>query len=238
MLPVRNGIGPSCVGLPAGPWPSLLAFLVQRFPAISADAWVQRMARGDVVDEAGQARAEAVHIARISGRIDRGVAAAMEGAGETDDVDLFRMAVRAVILARHLQRPLDRLGAGIGEEDVVEALGRDDGLPRVDVHALHAGFGECGHIRQGLQTRGAPVSQCPQLARFDMLQDRGRARSHGVDLPAQQVGHRRRWPHQARGAGDRRAPLALGAAPRVVLYRYKYIPLGNAFRPQDPRRAR
>ena len=55
MLPVRNGIGPSCVGLPAGPWPSLLAFLVQRFPAISADAWVQRMARGDVVDEAGQA---------------------------------------------------------------------------------------------------------------------------------------------------------------------------------------
>ena len=37
MLPVRNGIGPSCVGLPAGPWPSLLAFLVQRFPAISAD---------------------------------------------------------------------------------------------------------------------------------------------------------------------------------------------------------
>lgn len=55
MLPVRNGIGPSCVGLPAGPWPSLLAFLVQRFPAISADTWVQRMARGDVVDEAGQA---------------------------------------------------------------------------------------------------------------------------------------------------------------------------------------
>ena len=48
MLPVRRGIGPSCVGLPAGPWPSLLAFLVQRFPAISADAWVQRMARGEV----------------------------------------------------------------------------------------------------------------------------------------------------------------------------------------------
>ena len=46
MLPVRRGIGPSCVGLPAGPWPSLLAFLVQRFPAISADTWVQRMARG------------------------------------------------------------------------------------------------------------------------------------------------------------------------------------------------
>lgn len=55
MLPVRNGVGPSCVGLPAGPWPNLLAFLVQRFPAISADTWVQRIARGDVVNEAGQA---------------------------------------------------------------------------------------------------------------------------------------------------------------------------------------
>jgi tRNA pseudouridine32 synthase/23S rRNA pseudouridine746 synthase len=54
MLPVRNGLGPSVVGLPAGQWDNLLAFLVHRFPAIPAAEWTARMARGDVVDEAGR----------------------------------------------------------------------------------------------------------------------------------------------------------------------------------------
>jgi tRNA pseudouridine32 synthase/23S rRNA pseudouridine746 synthase len=53
--PMRDGVGPSCVGLPAGPWPTLLDFLVQRFPGVAAEVWRQRMARGDVVDEHGQA---------------------------------------------------------------------------------------------------------------------------------------------------------------------------------------
>lgn len=54
MLPVRDGVGASQVGLPEGPWPTLLDFLVQRFPAIPAAQWCERMACGDVVDEAGR----------------------------------------------------------------------------------------------------------------------------------------------------------------------------------------
>lgn len=53
--PVRNGVGPGCIGLPAGSWPTMLDFLVQRFPAIARDVWQQRMAQGDVVDEHGAA---------------------------------------------------------------------------------------------------------------------------------------------------------------------------------------
>jgi tRNA pseudouridine32 synthase / 23S rRNA pseudouridine746 synthase len=53
--PTRDGVGPSCVGLPAGNWATLLDFLVQRFPAQSAATWHARMAQGLVCDEHGQA---------------------------------------------------------------------------------------------------------------------------------------------------------------------------------------
>ncbi len=36
-LPTRDGVGPSCVGLPAGPWSTIADFLIERFPAISRD---------------------------------------------------------------------------------------------------------------------------------------------------------------------------------------------------------
>ncbi len=51
--PHRNGVGPSCVGLPPGPWPTMLDFFAERFPAISRAVWQQRMAQGLVVDEHG-----------------------------------------------------------------------------------------------------------------------------------------------------------------------------------------
>jgi len=54
-LPTKNGVGPSCVGLPAGKWPTVLDFLVERFPAIARTVWLQRMAAGEVVDEFGLA---------------------------------------------------------------------------------------------------------------------------------------------------------------------------------------
>lgn len=54
-LPTKNGVGPSCVGLPAGDWPTVLDFLVERFPAIARSTWLQRMAAGEVVDEFGSA---------------------------------------------------------------------------------------------------------------------------------------------------------------------------------------
>lgn len=52
--PTHNGLGPSCVGLPAGSWPTLLDFLKERFPNVSPQTWLDRMARGDVIDELGQ----------------------------------------------------------------------------------------------------------------------------------------------------------------------------------------
>ncbi len=50
---MRDGVGPSCVSLPAGPWATMLDFLVQRFPGVAAEVWQQRLLQGDVVDEQG-----------------------------------------------------------------------------------------------------------------------------------------------------------------------------------------
>lgn len=50
---MRDGVGPSCVSLPTGPWATMLDFLVQRFPGVAAEVWQQRLLQGDVVDEQG-----------------------------------------------------------------------------------------------------------------------------------------------------------------------------------------
>jgi tRNA pseudouridine32 synthase/23S rRNA pseudouridine746 synthase len=52
-LPTRDGVGPSCVGLPQGHWPTIVEFLIERFPAISREAWIARVEAGDVIDEHG-----------------------------------------------------------------------------------------------------------------------------------------------------------------------------------------
>lgn len=52
--PTRQGIGPSCVSVPTGPWPTLLDFLLVRFPGVTKQSWLERMARGDVMDSQGQ----------------------------------------------------------------------------------------------------------------------------------------------------------------------------------------
>ena len=54
-LPLRDGVGASSIVLPAGDWPSVLAFLLQRFPDIDATVWRQRTARCELVDDAGHA---------------------------------------------------------------------------------------------------------------------------------------------------------------------------------------
>ena len=51
--PPRDGVGPSAVALPAGPWPTVLAFLCARLPQVGADEWQARMARGNVLDPTG-----------------------------------------------------------------------------------------------------------------------------------------------------------------------------------------
>ena len=52
--PNRNGVGASCVVLPAGPWTLLIDFLPQRFPGVSTDTWLQRLHAGDVIDDQGR----------------------------------------------------------------------------------------------------------------------------------------------------------------------------------------
>ncbi|QJC55813.1 Ribosomal large subunit pseudouridine synthase A [Polaromonas vacuolata] len=52
-LPSRDGVTPSCVSLPAGNWPTMADFFFERFPAISAQTWLERMAQGLMVDEFG-----------------------------------------------------------------------------------------------------------------------------------------------------------------------------------------
>jgi tRNA pseudouridine32 synthase / 23S rRNA pseudouridine746 synthase len=55
-LPTRDGVGPSCVGLPpAGPWTTMVQFLQERFAAIAPQEWARRMAAGEVLDEHGVA---------------------------------------------------------------------------------------------------------------------------------------------------------------------------------------
>jgi tRNA pseudouridine32 synthase/23S rRNA pseudouridine746 synthase len=51
--PTRNGVGPSCVGLPAGPWPTLLDFLSERFPNVARQTWLDRLARCEVLGDDG-----------------------------------------------------------------------------------------------------------------------------------------------------------------------------------------
>ena len=52
--PSRNGVGASCVVLPAGQWARVIDFLPQRFPGVSTDTWLQRLQAGDVIDDQGQ----------------------------------------------------------------------------------------------------------------------------------------------------------------------------------------
>ncbi len=54
----RNGVSPSYLWLQKGPWTSVLAFLIHRFPNVSKESWQSRMARGDVMDENGTALIE------------------------------------------------------------------------------------------------------------------------------------------------------------------------------------
>lgn len=51
--PSRDGVSPSCVALPSGPWPTVLDFLAQRLPKVARSDWHARMQRGEVVDPQG-----------------------------------------------------------------------------------------------------------------------------------------------------------------------------------------
>lgn len=52
--PPRDGVGPSQVVVPAGDWPTLLDFLVARFPEQGEALWRERLDTGAVMDAHGQ----------------------------------------------------------------------------------------------------------------------------------------------------------------------------------------
>ena len=54
VLPLKNGVKPSCVVLPSQGQGLALDFLCQRLPAVSRSDWLQRMAAHEVVDERGR----------------------------------------------------------------------------------------------------------------------------------------------------------------------------------------
>jgi tRNA pseudouridine32 synthase / 23S rRNA pseudouridine746 synthase len=63
--PMRDGVGASCVVLPSGSWPHLLAFLCARFPSVTRTEWQQRLDGGNVVDDQG-------HTAHATDPVQRG----------------------------------------------------------------------------------------------------------------------------------------------------------------------
>lgn len=54
-LPIKDRIPPSYAWLPAGQWPNLLAWLVERFPHLERGVLEDRLVRGEIVDEEGRA---------------------------------------------------------------------------------------------------------------------------------------------------------------------------------------
>lgn len=53
-LPTLDGLSPSCVALPPGPWATVLDFFCERFPQVSRDDWAARMQAGRVLDSTGE----------------------------------------------------------------------------------------------------------------------------------------------------------------------------------------
>jgi tRNA pseudouridine32 synthase / 23S rRNA pseudouridine746 synthase len=50
----RDGVSPSYVKLPDGPWKTIVEFLQQRFPSVSHQEWLARIDRDEVIDESGE----------------------------------------------------------------------------------------------------------------------------------------------------------------------------------------
>jgi len=51
--PLRDGVGPSSVVLPLGAWPTVLDFLVERFPGVPKAQWMDRLQAGAISDDRG-----------------------------------------------------------------------------------------------------------------------------------------------------------------------------------------
>ena len=52
-LPLREGVGASSIVLPPGTWPTILDFLIERFPGVPREEILRRSQAGDVLDHQG-----------------------------------------------------------------------------------------------------------------------------------------------------------------------------------------
>ena len=83
----------------------------------------------------GMTHREGLAVAHHAGERDAADVDAVVGALAADEAQALRLAAGAVIGHRHLQRGVDRLGAGVGEEDVVERLGQERRHPVGELEA-------------------------------------------------------------------------------------------------------
>ena len=114
--------------------------------------------------EAVDRRSEAFQIFLVTGCGDRSQSAPMEGAFKCDDAIPLRLAGGRLIFAHHLDRALDRLGAGIleehgvGEADCAQPVGEPfalrDAVKIGDVPDLVSLLGErVGQVRMRMAQR-------------------------------------------------------------------------------------
>jgi tRNA pseudouridine32 synthase/23S rRNA pseudouridine746 synthase len=61
-LPVRDGVAPSYLWITETRTGGMLRFLEERFPDIAGPSWLERLARGDVVDAKGEALSPDSHV--------------------------------------------------------------------------------------------------------------------------------------------------------------------------------
>jgi tRNA pseudouridine32 synthase/23S rRNA pseudouridine746 synthase len=120
--------------LPAGPWPTITDFLVQRFPAISRQTWLERMASGDVVDEFG-VPVSAVRVYQSHIRVYYYRALAVEPPIPFDEVVLFQDGHLVVVDKPHFL-PVMPSGKYL-QETVLVRLKRKLGLDTlVPIHRI------------------------------------------------------------------------------------------------------
>ena len=126
---------------------------------------------------AGDERFELVAQVGDPGRRERPQRGAVVGDLAGDEFVLLAFAVGAVVVARQLQRRLDRLGAAVGEEDAVEVARRQVGDPRGEFDRPRVGVAPQGEevelfdlARGGLAVLGAAVAGVDAEERREAVQ--------------------------------------------------------------------
>jgi len=207
--PTRLGVGASRVQLAAGSWNTVLEGLVARFPAIDRERWLDRMARGLVIDARGvRIDAETPYRAGVVIRYWR----------EVPDEPRIDAAESVLCADEHLVvadkphgLPVMPAGDAVAETLLARLVRRNPGANGATVRtAAQAGNGlpdgEHGHARDDAGNDGEPDAV---VARHG---SRRRERRRRVPLVGTSPGRgARSWRSAARKCRPFRSPSATGA---------------------------